>query len=132
VELMRALKIEDTPKIREKLRLAQSHELMGALQLVANRFDEPVDIEQMATAAHLSPKHFAKKFTKALGLSPLDYLRKFRLNQARNYLATTDKTAGKIALDCGFEDGAYFSRLFKREFGQTPGDFRRQIRYGKN
>ncbi|RYG53878.1 hypothetical protein EON80_32265, partial [bacterium] len=62
VTLMRELKIANTPKTREKLRLAQSHELMGALQLVANRFEEPLSATQMAAAAHLSPKHFGKKF----------------------------------------------------------------------
>lgn len=130
VTLMRELKAEDTPKIREKLRLAQSHELMGALQLVANHFDEPLNAIQMAEAAHLSPKHFGKKFGEALGMSPMEYLRKFRINHARDLLATTDYTAGKIAHDCGFEDAAYFSRIFKREFHQTPGDFRRHTRSG--
>jgi AraC family transcriptional regulator of arabinose operon len=132
VELMRALKIEETPRIREKLRLAQSQELMAVVQFVANHFDSPLSIEQMAEIAHLSPKHFAKKFTETLGISPLDYLRKFRLNQARNLLATTDFTAGRIARDCSFTDGAYFSRIFKQEFGQTPNDFRRQIHTSSN
>ena len=128
VELLRALDLQDSPKMRERVRLAQSREIAGALSFVAANFAEPVTLSQMAGAAFLSPRHFARKFEEALGLSPLEYLRKFRLNQARNLLATSDQTAGKIALDCGFEDAAYFSRLFKREWGHTPGEFRKSLK----
>ena len=108
--------------------LARNPELRAVLQLVASRHDEPLDIAQMARAAHLSPKHFGRKFHAALGLTPMEYLRRFRLNRARDLLASSDQTAGAIARRVGFADEAHFGRAFKREFGLAPGAFRRELK----
>ncbi|HEX8834956.1 MAG TPA: AraC family transcriptional regulator, partial [Abditibacteriaceae bacterium] len=48
-------------------------ELIGALELVRERFAEPVSVEQMARAAHLSPKYFGRKFHAVFGLTPMEY-----------------------------------------------------------
>lgn len=131
VELLRA-QAESAPEIaaktREKLRAAQSPELAGVLKYVAAHFDEPLDVPALAEAAHLSPKHFGRKFRAALGMTPMDYVRSFRLSRARDLLGASDVGAGTIASRCGFDDAAHFSRVFKREFGLSPLQYRQQMR----
>ena len=109
------------------LKLQRNSELRAALELVARSYDEPLDVAALARAAHLSTKHFGRKFHAALGMTPMEYLRRFRLNRARDLLASTDQNAGAIAHRVGFGDEAHFGRVFKREFGVTPGNFRRLL-----
>jgi AraC-like DNA-binding protein len=131
VELLRA-QAASAPEIaartKARLRAAQSPELSGALTYVAAHFDEPLDIPALAEAAHLSPKHFGRKFRAALGMTPMEFVRRYRLNQARDLLGASDVGAGTIASRCGFDDAAHFSRVFKREFGLSPLQYRQQMR----
>ncbi|BCM90816.1 HTH-type transcriptional activator Btr [Abditibacteriota bacterium] len=128
VELLRSRPQSGVDKGSELELLARHPELSSTLRLISARFGEPLDVAQLARAAHLSPKHFGKKFRAALGVPPMEFVRRFRLNRARDLLATNEDTAATIALRCGFDDAAHFSRAFKREFGATPGTFRRAVR----
>ena len=129
VELLRAHdgELSETRGAARALKLQRNSELRAALELVARNYDEPLDVAALARAAHLSTKHFGRKFHAALGLTPMEYLRRFRLNRARDLLAATDQSAGAIAHRVGFSDEAHFGRVFKREFGVTPGNFRRLL-----
>ena len=130
VELLRAQNREiDAPGgLARAAALSRNPQLRAVLRLVAARYDEPLGVAQMARAAHLSEKHFARKFRALLGLTPMAYLRRFRLNRARDLLASSGENAGSIAYRVGFRDEAHFGRAFKREFGVTPGAFRRELR----
>lgn len=127
VELWRAQ--NDSESVEwNRLKIAQNDELAAALNLVAARFGEPLEVAQMARAAHLSTKHFGRKFHAALGLTPMEYVRRVRLNHARDLLASGDGSVAQIARQCGFEDGAHFSRAFKTHWGAAPLAFRRTLR----
>jgi AraC-like DNA-binding protein len=106
----------------------QNRELVGALELVRERFSDTLSVEQMAHAAHLSPKYFGRKFHASFGLTPMDYLRRVRLNRARELLATSDASVAQIAERCGFSGAAHFSRSFKRHFGLAPLALRHEAR----
>jgi two-component system sensor histidine kinase ChiS len=54
-----------------------------------------------------------------------NFILKTRLNRARKQLSVTQKQIDEVAMDCGFNDFAYFSRSFKKEFGMTPSSFQR-------
>ena len=129
VELLRAQNapFDAQSSLARAAALARNQELLAVLQLVETRFAEPLDVAQMARAAHLSQKHFGRKFRALLGLTPMEYLRRFRLRRARDLLASSGENSGSIARRVGFADEAHFGRAFKREFGVTPGAFRRGI-----
>ena len=114
-------------RAQRRWNLLHNSELAGALTLVAAKFDEPLDVATLARAAHLSPKHFARKFRAALGLTPMEYLRRYRLSRARELLGE-NHSVGHIATRCGWSDAAHFSRAFKAHFGLSPLEFRAQIR----
>jgi AraC-like DNA-binding protein len=60
-----------------------------------------------------------------LGLTPVAYLNRYRVQQARQLLKTTHKSITEIALDVGFSGSSYFSRIFRRETGMSPEAYRR-------
>jgi transcriptional regulator GlxA family with amidase domain len=63
-------------------------------------------------------------FHQELGISPWDYLNRYRIDRAKGLLQATDLPITEVAAQVGFEDSAYFSRVFHREVGQSPRFFR--------
>lgn len=115
-------------RVLRKLQETQNGDIAQALHLISENYAQPLEIAQMAKSLHLSSAHFSRKFKAALGVGPTEYLRTFRLRQARAALAKNDDAVSHIARRCGFEDAAYFSRAFKAEFGASPLEFRQAVR----
>jgi len=92
-----------------------------ALELMDARVDSHLSIDFLATEVGLSPAHFARAFRETLGLPPHRYLLHLRLERARRMLDAEDAVLSDVALRAGFADQAHFTRLFKREYGVTPG-----------
>lgn len=84
-----------------------------------------IDIESIASALCMSQKQLRGKVSSITGETPSSYIQHLRLNKACTLLNTTDSQIGEIAMQCGFDDSAYFSRLFKQVYGITPTQFRK-------
>lgn len=85
-----------------------------------------LSVAAMASEVHLSPERFAVLYRKFFGVTPYATVLEARLLTARRLLHTGTLAVKEIARHCGWEDEHYFSRLFKRKTGLTPGEFRRQ------
>jgi AraC-like DNA-binding protein/quercetin dioxygenase-like cupin family protein len=88
-----------------------------------NRGDIPTT-RQMAAMMALSPSHFRAIWKKETGTSPTEYLRRLRLERAREALARKELSVGAIARANGFSDSAHFSRSFAAVYGQSPRTYR--------
>ncbi len=91
-------------------------------------------IEKLSSDICLSSSQLNRKMKAITGLTTTNYILKTRLNKAKKLLTNTPKPIGDIAMECGFNDFAYFSRSFKKEFGMTPSSFHRlpqSLNYGK-
>ena len=77
-------------------------------------------IDDLAAMAGMSTSTFHRAFKEALSDSPLQYLKKIRLNQAKQLITTEGLAAGTAAYRVGYESPAQFSREFKRYFGLPP------------
>lgn len=82
-------------------------------------------IEKISSEVCLSTSQLNRKMKALSGLTTSNYILKTRLNKAKKMLTLTHKPIGEIAMECGFNDFAYFSRSFKKEFGMTPTSFQR-------
>jgi AraC family L-rhamnose operon regulatory protein RhaS len=94
----------------------------GVVAYLEKNFREPVELDAMARSAGLSRRRFSQLFKERTGLSLVDYVNRQRIAFACDRLRET----GHIAYSCyesGFQDMAYFYRLFKRHTSQTPGKF---------
>jgi AraC-like DNA-binding protein len=85
---------------------------------------EPIDLEDAARAAGLSPFHFLRLFAAVLGVTPHQYLVRSRLRRAARLLAGDTRSITDVALDVGFGDLSNFVRTFHRAAGVSPRRFR--------
>jgi len=83
-----------------------------------------LNVEKMASDFNFSHSQFSRKLDALTGLAPIKYIRHIKLQKASAMLSETDETITAIAYTCGFNDPGYFTRVFKKEFGATPQDWR--------
>jgi len=86
------------------------------------------DVERMADALHMTARTLQRKLRGLTGQTPAQRLRDFRLEQACSRLASEGCTVTEIGLECGFASAQYFSRVFRRQFGIAPNQWRRRSR----
>lgn len=82
-------------------------------------------VEILAKELHLSHSQFGRKLNALTGLSPNQFIRNIRLKNAKELLKNPDLSITSVAYDSGFNDPSYFSRIFKRENGQSPNEWRK-------
>jgi transcriptional regulator GlxA family with amidase domain len=85
-------------------------------------------LAELARAQGLDPFQLSRRFRAAYGVSPALYRTRLRIRQAQRLLLETDWTTERIAEACGFDNGFYFSRVFRKEVGQPPREYRREHR----
>ncbi|MFN6017305.1 MAG: helix-turn-helix domain-containing protein [Verrucomicrobiota bacterium] len=96
-----------------------------AVEFIENHFAEPITIDDIAACSHVSRRHFFRLFEQAVGLAPMEYLKKVRLQKAAAMLLTTKANVTEVAFACGFNDSNYFSSLYHKEYGMSPSRFKR-------
>lgn len=96
-----------------------------AKEYIAEHFDEEISTGIIAQELHISPTHLSRLFRQHTGFSPYDYVIAERINKAKEYLLTTDKSITDIAYLTGFNSQANFIYCFKNHEGISPGRFRR-------
>jgi transcriptional regulator GlxA family with amidase domain len=102
-----------------------SRHLLRARDLVDSRYAEPLDLEALARAANVSPRHFSRSFRRTFGETPYQYLLSRRIERARHLLRTTDMQVVEICLAVGFTSVGSFTTTFRRHVGKSPTAFRR-------
>jgi AraC-like DNA-binding protein len=98
----------------------------GVLDYIHENLDAPLTIRQLAEIADLNPTYFSNLFSRLIGLSPIQYINKRRVEEAQKLLLSTDETLYQIGQQVGFADEYYFSRLFKKTVGISPDHYRKQ------
>ena len=91
----------------------------------------PIGLDDLASAADVTPEHLCRLFTIATGRSPVETVRLARLDRAAVLLARSNYAVGEVALMCGFASPFHFSRRFKEAFGRSPRALRAAVRAGE-
>lgn len=91
-----------------------------ACEYIANNFSRPVTVPEIAAYVGLSRSWLYREFQRELGVSPVQYLNRFRLQQACLLLENPLLSIKAVSCSVGFEDPLYFSRAFKKQFGVSP------------
>jgi transcriptional regulator GlxA family with amidase domain len=95
---------------------------------VARHFSVANAVEGMIGKSGLAERTFKRRFTGATGLSPIVYVQRLRIEDAKRRLERTEAPVDEIGWQVGYEEPAFFRRLFKRVTGLTPGAYRRRFR----
>lgn len=83
-------------------------------------------VNYMAERLHLSPRYLSDLLKQETGKTAIELIHIFLISEAKNLLRTADQSVAEIAYNLGFENPPYFSRLFKKEVGMSPVQFKRQ------
>lgn len=94
---------------------------------IAENYATENPVRGMASIAGLPPTTFARRFREATGKSPMDYVQALRVEEARQILETSSATVAEVGAQVGYEDTAYFRRLFKKKTALTPAEHRRMF-----
>lgn len=110
--------------VREQQRALR---LKGLFEHISRHFSHKLSVSAAAQMVHMSPPQFMKAFKKVAGTTLVAYLNHVRLSSAARLLNETALTIAEIAHEVGFSDQSYFDKQFKRAFGCSPKQFRRNV-----
>ncbi len=92
-------------------------------------FRRPLDLDELAAAAGLSPTYVGEFFRTRTGIPLVKHLTTLRIDEARRlFTRRPEWNITEIAARCGFEDSSYFTRVFRSATGETPRQYRKKIR----
>lgn len=104
----------------------QIKKIRSALIFVQEHFAERITVGQLAVLSGYSTYYFCRLFKDITQLSPIQYLVRYRIQRAAEYLAATDEAAERIMEMVGFENYGYFWRTFRKIYGVSPREYRDQ------
>jgi signal transduction histidine kinase/AraC-like DNA-binding protein/CheY-like chemotaxis protein len=99
-----------------------------AITYIHDHYAEPLSREHLARELAVSDNYLTNCFQKELGISPLTYINRYRVRQARGMLESGKDSITEVALAVGFSSLTYFARIFQREVGVSPSAYRRGLR----
>ncbi len=98
--------------------------LQNLISYMHAHFREPLTLDELSDYCGLSKYHLSRQFKKITGLAPNEYLIRLRLENARTLLINTDYSIRRTGEMSGFENEAYFSRIFHNRFKRSPKQYR--------
>jgi signal transduction histidine kinase/DNA-binding LacI/PurR family transcriptional regulator/AraC-like DNA-binding protein len=101
------------------------HIALKAMAYIHTFYTEPISRSDVAAHVGLSERHLTRCFHQEVGLTPITYLNRYRVKQAKALLEAGEKGITEIAVDVGFSSSSYFTRVFRDEVGVSPRDYLR-------
>lgn len=124
--------IDDRPSQARYIALeylgTRSDEVRDAERFMRKNLERPIALSEIARAARCSPRTIARRFEDTLGMSPLRFLRRLRVERAQHLLETTRSSVDEVAARVGYADPIALRRLLRKELGRSA----REIRAGRN
>jgi transcriptional regulator GlxA family with amidase domain len=94
---------------------------------IADHYAAPNPVRRMVARAGLPERSFKRRFRAATGIAPVTYVQTLRIEEAKQLLETSDWPTDQVGAAVGYEDPAFFRRLFKRHTGITPARYRQRF-----
>lgn len=105
------------------------HDQVGeAKSWVMENLKENITIEKIAGHIYMNPTYFCEYFKNETGETVLDFVTRSRINKARELLLTTNLKVYEISVQVGYADTKYFSKLFKKHYGELPSKYKEKLK----
>lgn len=102
-------------------------EMENARNYFDEHYNEPISIEEFAASRSMSVSWFLRNFKQVVGMSPMHFILTKRINNAVSLLETTNYNVTEISTIVGYDNPMYFSRLFKKQKGVSPTEYRKLL-----
>src|SRR6266404_730240 len=106
--------------------LPQQH-LFRVQEFIESRLEADLTLQELASEVGYSRSHFLRMFHVTTGMTPHRYVLKRRVERARQQLEQVEQSIAEVAFRCGFSSQAHLTLAFRKEFGITPAEYRRQL-----
>lgn len=116
--------INSKPRGKNPMRM---EEMDSAVRYFHENYNKPVSIETFAAEHHMSVSWFIRNFKEYTESTPAQYILSLRISNAQTLLETTNYNVTEIAEIVGYDNPLYFSRIFKKQCGMSPSEFRKQL-----
>ena len=107
-----------------------SERMHAAIDFIARYVNQPIGLKDIAAGVGMNLYHFARQFRLEVGMPPIQYLNRFRMDQAKRLLTTTEKSIAEVGRLVGIPRPAYFTRLFHQFVGESPQAYRERAGSG--
>ena len=126
---LRLLSIQCADEKRKVSRQEQiaAERMKQMLRFVEEHYAEELTVERIAADAALSESACLRSFRQVLGITPIQYVKQFRVEKAAELLRSTQLKTGEIGAECGFADGSYFIKTFREIKHCTPKEYRKRF-----
>ena len=104
----------------------QTKSILRLLSWIEEHFSEHITLEDLARVSGMNEKYVCRIFKEYTSRSPMRYINELRIDCACHEMTANKKSITQAAYDCGFNDSGYFSKLFKRYKGMTPGEYKKE------
>lgn len=120
--------IENREKLIEKkiYKNLDNQRIKGMLDFIQKNYSNELTLKEIGEAVFIGERETLRCFARTIGISPIEYLKKYRVKVAANLLTTTDLPVTEICIQCGFNSPSYFSKSFQRVFNVTPREYRKK------
>lgn len=112
---------------REQTSRKNQRVIKRCLAYVDQNYQNHITVKEVSTMVNFSESYFMHAFSEYTGKSLITYINEVRLDKAKNMLSSTDKSISDISFDCGFQSTSYFIKLFKKQNGLTPVQYRKKF-----
>jgi YesN/AraC family two-component response regulator len=114
--------------LEQKHRLSREAQRLvrKAMAFIHENYAQPISRKEIAKHVSIAEDYLTFCFRQELGATPIKYLQRYRINRAKGLLKGSEYSITEIARLVGFSDSGYFSRIFHRETGMSPEEFRRR------
>jgi len=118
--VFRLLKGNQGPRLAHLLSGGEARRISKAIENLREQYDRPLSIEAIARDMGMSVSGFHHHFKSVTAMSPLQFQKQLRLQEARRLMLGEDLDAASAGFRVGYEDPSYFSRDYKKQFGAPP------------
>ena len=103
--------------------------LKDILRYISNNYNKKITLQDIGHTINLSPQYACKLFKELTNSNITTYINNYRIQSAVTLLREGDMSITEISLECGFESLSYINRVFKRQFGCTPSEYRQKVSF---
>ncbi len=108
--------------------ISENDKINESIKFINANYEKEISLDDLALNVSLSKSYFIKLFTKTMKTTPIEYLKRIRLQNAKKMLLANRLSITKISQQCGFNSPSYFTKTFKEFYNETPKEFMQRLK----